>query len=175
MKKTFILLLGIAMSVTELWSQGKPVLVVNTFTTAAGVELPYDLKQMQPQLVAELKVMIGQDFDVVAEKPASAQGSVYTLDGEITGWRPGNAAKRMLIGLGSGREASDISYSVTDGSSKKVVDKKDTIRTNFFSQGAGSTGTLAHPVAQKISERIKGREAEITAAVEHCERGAESA
>lgn len=155
MKRILILLVGIAMSVTGLSSQGKPVLVVNAFTTGAGVELPYDLKQMQPQLVAELKVMIGKDFEVVGERPASAQGSVYTLDGEITDWRAGNAAKRMLVGFGSGREASDIAYSVTDSASKKVVDQKDTIRTNFFSQGAGSTGTLAHPIAQKISERIK--------------------
>ena len=57
--------------------------------------------------------------------------------------------------MGSGREASDIQYRVTDGAGKHVVDRKDTIRTNFYSQGAGSTGTLAHPIAQKIADRIK--------------------
>jgi hypothetical protein len=58
--------------------------------------------------------------------------------------------------LGSGREATDIQYRLTDGSGKKVVlERKDTIRTDFFSQGAGSTGTLAHPIAEKIADRIK--------------------
>jgi hypothetical protein len=130
-------------------------MVVKPFTTAAGVELPYDLKQMQGQLVAELRVMLGKQFEIVSEAPASPQTTVYTLDGEITGWRAGNAAKRLVVGLGSGRESSDIQYRVTDAQGKKVVDKQDTIRTNFYSQAAGSTGTLAHPIAQKIADRIK--------------------
>jgi len=36
-----------------------------------------------------------------------------------------------------------------------VVDKKDTIRANFYSQGSGSTGALGHPIAQKIADRIR--------------------
>ena len=99
--------------------------------------------------------MLGKQFDVVAEAPATAQGTVYTLDAQITGWRPGNAAKRLLLGYGSGREASDIEYQVTDSSGKKPIARQDTIRTNFYSQGAGSSGTLAHPIAQKIADRIK--------------------
>ena len=91
----------------------------------------------------------------MAEASATPQGAVYTLDGEITGWRPGNAAKRLVVGLGSGREASDVQYRVTDRSGKKVVERQDTVRTNFYSQAAGSTGTLAHPIAQKIADRIK--------------------
>ena len=156
MKKSWLLLvLGLILSTVVLSSQGKPVIVVKAFTTAAGVELPYDMKLMQSQLVAELKVMLSKDFDIAAETPAASQGAIYTLDAEITGWRPGNAAKRLIVGLGSGREASDIQYQVTDASGKKVVERQDTIRTNFYSQAAGSTGTLAHPIAQKIAERIR--------------------
>jgi len=36
-----------------------------------------------------------------------------------------------------------------------IVDREDTVRTNFYSQAAGSTGTLTHPIAQKIADRIK--------------------
>jgi hypothetical protein len=60
-----------------------------------------------------------------------------------------------MVGLGSGREASDIEFHVSDSSGKKVLERKDTVRTNFYSQGAGSSGTLAHPIAQKVAERIK--------------------
>ena len=36
-----------------------------------------------------------------------------------------------------GREASDPSdYRVTDGSGKKVVERSERVRTNFYSQGA---------------------------------------
>jgi hypothetical protein len=99
--------------------------------------------------------MLGKQFDIVAEAPTTPPATVYTLTAEITGWRPGNAAKRLIAGFGSGREASDVSYGVTDGSGKKVLEHKDTVRTNFYSQGAGSSGTLAHPIAQKIADAIK--------------------
>ena len=146
---------GLVLSAVGLSSQGKRVIVVQPFTVAAGVELPYDVKQLQPQLIADLKVQIGREFDIVGELPATPQGSVYRLDGEIRGWRPGNAAKRLLIGMGSGREASDLYFTVVDSAGQKVVESTDTIRTNFYSQGAGSVGTLVHPIAQKIAERIK--------------------
>jgi hypothetical protein len=155
MKTWLLLIVGLACSAASLPSQGKRVVVVQPFTLAAGVELPYDIKLLQAQLVADLKVQIGKEFDIVAEPPAAPQGSVYTLDGEITGWRPGNAAKRIVIGLGAGREATDLNYRVIDSSGQKVIDRKDTIRTNFYSQGAGSVGTLVHPIAQKIAERLK--------------------
>ena len=153
MKK--LLLAALVCSATGLSAQGRPVIVVQPFTAASGVELPYDLKLLQPQLVADLKVQIGKEFDVVGEPPTTPQGSVYTLNGEITDWRPGNAAKRMLVGLGSGREASDVHFRISDSTGQNVIESTDTIRTNFYSQGAGSVGTLVHPIAQKIAERIK--------------------
>jgi hypothetical protein len=155
MKKCLLLIVGLAASTIGLSAQGKRVLVVQPFTVASGVELPYDMKLMQTQLVAELKVELGKEFSVLGDNPTAPEGTVYTLNGEITAWHPGNAAKRLVVGLGSGRESSDVQYRVTDSSGQKVVDRKDTVRTNFYSQGAGSSGTLAHPVAQKISERIK--------------------
>ena len=155
MKKCLLLIVGLVVGTIGLSSQAKRVLVVQAFTVGTGVELPYDIKLMQTQLVAELKVELAKEFTIVAEPPTAPEGALYTLGGEITGWRPGNAAKRLVVGLGSGREASDIQYRVVDSSGQKVVDRKDTVRTNFYSQGAGSSGTLAHPIAQKIAERIK--------------------
>ena len=155
MKRVWFFAAAVMLSASSALAQGKPVLVINEFTTASGVELPYDLKQLRDQLVAEFKVMLGKDFTIVRETPTTSDGAVYTLDAVITGWRPGNAAKRLIVGMGSGREASDLQYHVTDRQGKKVVERKDTIRTNFYSQTAGSTGTLGHPIAQKISDRIK--------------------
>ena len=155
MRKRWLLAAGFAFSTVALVAQDKPVLVVPVFTTASGVALPYDMKLLQAQIIPEFKVMLGKDFDVVAEAPASPSSQVYTVNAEVTDWRPGNAAKRLLVGMGSGRESSDIQYRVTDRAGKNVVERKDTIRTNFYSQGAGSSGTLAHPIAQKIADRIK--------------------
>ena len=155
MKPLLLLVIGLTLAPLSSFAQQKPVVVVQVFTAAQGVEWPYDMKAMQAQTVAELKVSIGKTFDVAAEAPAPPHGNLYSLAVEIVEWRRGNAAKRLLVGLGSGREAADVQYSITDASGKKVVDRKDTIRTNFYSQGAGSVGTLAHPIAEKIAERIK--------------------
>ena len=155
MNRWVLLGIGLALTATGLSSQNRRVIVVEPFTLATGVELPYDTKQLQVGLVADLKVQLGKEFEILAEAPAAPQGSVYTLTGEFTGWRPGNAAKRILVGMGSGREASDIHYRVADHSGQNVLDRTDTIRTNFYSQSAGSVGTLVHPIAQKIAERIR--------------------
>jgi len=155
MKRQLLVVVAMALSTIGISSEGRPVIVVKPFATTPGVELPYDMKQLQAQLVAELKVMLSKQFEIVPEAPAAAQSPIYMLDGEITGWRAGNAAKRLVVGLGSGREASDIQYRVTDTSGKKLFEQQDTVRTNFYSQGGGSTGTLAHPIAQKVAERIK--------------------
>ena len=155
MTKMWLLAVGLALSPAAIPAQDKPVLVVQVFTTSPGVDLPYDMKMMHAQLIPEFKVMLGKEFLIVADPPSAASANVYTLSAEITGWRAGNAAKRLLVGMGSGRESSDIQYRVTDASGKSVVDRKDTIRTNFYAQSAGSTGTLAHPIAQKIADRIK--------------------
>jgi hypothetical protein len=154
-KKFLLVVSGLVLSAIGLAAQGKPIIVVQAVTAPTGVELPYDLKLLQPQLIADLKVQLGKEYEFVAEVPATPSTTFYTLDTEITGWRPGNAAKRLLVGFGSGREASDIQYRIADGSGKKIAEGKDTIRTNFYSQGAGSIGTLVHPIAQKLAERIK--------------------
>jgi hypothetical protein len=137
MKRFLPIVIAFVVSAIGVASQEKPKLVVHAFTLAQGVELPYDLKLLQTQLVAELKVELGKDYNVISEPPSAPEGAVYALNGIITGWRPGNAAKRLFVGMGSGRE------------------RKETIRTNFYSQGAGSSGTLAHPIALKVSDRIK--------------------
>ena len=106
--------------------------------------------------IAEMKTKLGAQFEIAAEPQAIAPEHVYTLNGEIVGWRAGNAAKRFLIGMGSGREAADIHYWITDQTGEKRLDKKDTIRSEFWGNAfASSVGQLAHPFADKISNRIR--------------------
>jgi hypothetical protein len=134
----------------------KPVIVVTTFTVAPNVAWPYDMQELQRQVIAELKAKFMTQFDIATEAPVVAGGHVYTLSGEIVAWRAGNAAKRWLVGMGSGREAADIHYWLTDEASKKIMDKKDTIRAEFWGNAyAGSVGQLSHPFASKISHRIE--------------------
>src|SRR5260370_35779350 len=104
MKKLWLLVFALALASIALSAeQNKPVLVVKVFTTSPGVTLPYDMKQMQAQLVAEFKTMLGKEFDTVAEAPTAPQGTVYTLEGATTPFHPVTAPKRILVGLDSVR------------------------------------------------------------------------
>jgi hypothetical protein len=90
------LALAITLSPVILSSQGKPVPLVQPFKSAPEVVLPYDLKQLQAQIVAEFRVMLGKDFEIASEPPAPPHGRLYTLNVEITRWQAGNAATRLL-------------------------------------------------------------------------------
>lgn len=165
-KKLFSLFLGITVLALTVAAQnksaadkpdapGKPVIVVHPFAVNSDVAWPYDVKQMQTQTVAELKAKANKEYEIVTDLPAEPHGTVYVLDGEVTGWRPGNRAKRMLVGMGSGRESADIHYWLTDVSNKKTFEHKDTIRAEFWGNAyEGSVGQLAHPFADKIAGRL---------------------
>jgi Domain of unknown function (DUF4410) len=134
----------------------KSVIVVSEFTTVKEVAWPYDMKDLQRQTVAEMTAKAGTEYDVTADAPKSPQGHTYTLGGEVVSWQPGNRAKRMLVGMGSGRETADLRYWLTDETGNKVFENKDTIRAEFWGNAyAGSVGELAHPFADKIAGRIK--------------------
>jgi hypothetical protein len=154
------LLLTIA-SIVEGAAQSKPTIIVDTFVMAKGVVWPYDMNQIKIETLAELIKKDGQSFFVLAEPLKDAKGAVYTLGGEVLEWHAGNRAKRVLVGMGSGRETARIHYWLTDISGKRVFDHTDTIRQSFSGNAyAASVGHLAQPFADKVAERL--REAKLT-------------
>jgi hypothetical protein len=115
------------------------------------------MKDLQAQAIAELKTKNGDEFNAVNEVP-SDQARVYVLDGEVVEWHNGNVAEQMLIAGGSvaGRENAKIHYWLTDKDGKKVFEQTDTIRQLFMRNAhEKSSGTLATPFADKLSERLK--------------------
>ena len=129
--------------------------IVREFSVNEKTGWPYDVKQLQFQSVAELKAKCGGHMDVLVGPPATPRIHTYTLEGEIMGWRPGSRAKRLVVGMGSGRESAQIHYWLTDEQGKKVFDHKDTIRAEFWGTAyASSVGELAHPFASKIADRL---------------------
>jgi len=140
---------------SALHVESRGVVVVQEFTVSDKVGWPYDIKQLQSQTVAELRAKSGDHLDVLVGPPATARAHTYSLAGEIVSWHPGNRAKRMMVGMGSGRESADIRYWLTDEQGKKIFEHKDTIRAEFWGNAyAGSVGELAHPFASKIAARL---------------------
>ena len=160
---TFTLLtLAATLGLAPARAQDKAALVVHAFTVASGVKFPYDMKDLQTQTIGEIKTKNVDQFDAVSDAP-SAEARVYTLDGEVLEWHKGNTAERMLIAAGSvaGRENAKIHYWLTDKDGKKVFEQTDVIRQLFMRNGhEKSSGMLARPLREKVSERLK--EAKLT-------------
>ena len=112
-------------------AQEKPCIAVQSFTTGPHASWPYDVQQMATQTAAELQSKLGTAFVVGTQSPAACQG-IYSLGGEIIEWHPGNRAKRVLVGMGSGRETAKIHFWLDGPSGKRLFDHTDTIRAEFW-------------------------------------------
>lgn len=134
-------------------SSSLPILVVHEFAVAPDIAWPYTPNQVRVQLIASLKMKVGDKFNIVSEAPPGT-GHDYVLQGEVAKWKAGNQAVRSFVGYGAGRETATIHYWVTDPSGEKVFDHTDTIRASYFS-GVSSVGELAHPLADKVAIRLK--------------------
>jgi|SRR5450432_3572021 Domain of unknown function (DUF4410) len=153
-----LILLGLSAclsaGVARVAGQEKPTIVVLPFALASGVSWPYDMKQLQVQTTAELQNRDAKMYSILPEAPASG-GHFLTLRVEILEWHPGNAAKRQLVGMGSGRESAKIHFELIDANGKKVFEHEDTVRTEFYASAySTSVGQLPHPLADKIGKRI---------------------
>lgn len=78
-------------------AQDKPTIVVNPFTMAPQVSWPYDMKELQRQVLQELQNKDRTKFNISADTPTTG-GHCLTLEVEMLEWHPGNAAKRALVG-----------------------------------------------------------------------------
>lgn len=154
MKKLLFIAVVLTAGLPAARGQEKPCIVVQSFAAAADASWPYDTKQMATQIAAELQSKLGKTFSIGEEAPAACQ-KTYSLGGQIVEWHPGNRAKRMLVGMGSGRETAKIHFWLDAPSGKRVFDREDTIRAEFWGNAyAGSVGELAHPLASKVADRL---------------------
>jgi Domain of unknown function (DUF4410) len=154
-KKVAVLVLVLwGLWIPLLQAQEKPAIVVQPFTTANGVSWPYDMERMTSQTLAELQTKDGKKYEISNAAPLS-RAHYYSLGGEVLAWHPGNRAKRVLVGVGTGRETAKIHYWLADETGKKVFEHEDTIRAEFWGNAyADSVGQLAHPFADKIAGRL---------------------
>jgi len=105
------------------------------FTAKAGVDWPYDFKQLQTQMVDKVSKKLDGKVTVTADAPASG-GAVDTVDGQITRMYQANDLDGHSGGVSSNTEVITVHYWVTDAGGKKVVDKTRTYNS-------GSTGSFS--------------------------------
>ena len=153
-KVAVLVLVLLGLWIPFLQAQERPAIVVQPFTMANGVSWPYDTQRMTSQTLAELQTKDGKKYEIATEAPLN-HAHYYSLGGEVLEWHPGNRAKRVLVGVGTGRETAKIHYWLSDETGKKVFEHEDTIRAEFWgNEYADSVGQLAHPFADKIAGRL---------------------
>jgi hypothetical protein len=130
----------------------KAVLIVRVFKLKENTGWPYDLTQLQSQTVAQLRSTddISERFDIA--DALGAKTGVYVLEGEVLSWQAGSKAKRLMTGLGMGRESAEIRFWIVDPNGVRVLERRDTIRADYTN--VAGANTLAHPFVQKITERL---------------------
>jgi hypothetical protein len=154
MKAINLMTISFMFLLTTAYAQEKPTIAVNEFKTAADISWPYEMKELQRQVVAELQNKDRKKYNISVDRPTPSCHCL-TLEVNVLEWHPGNAAKRALVGMGTGRESAKIRYWLTNQEGKKVVEHEDTIRTEFYASAyAASVGQLAHPMADKIGGRL---------------------
>ena len=147
----------IAVRAVPASTNAKPLLVVREFDVRPGVQWPYDLRQLQTATITRLRTAedVHTALDVVAESRSDAILPVYTLTGEVLSWQAGSRTKRLVMGLGTGRESAEIRYWIVDGGGTRVFESKDTIRAALMGNTiAASAGQLVAPFVSKIAERL---------------------
>lgn len=155
MKKILFAMLAATILPVASRSQGKPCIVVKPFQKGADVPWPYDPAKMAEQTAAQLQLKLIKNFTAATE-PSQACANPYVLEGEILAWHPGNRAKRVLVGAGTGRENAKIRFWLDDNAGQHIFKHEDTIRAEFWgNEYAGSVGELAGPFAAKIADRLQ--------------------
>jgi len=103
-----------------------------------GCRVALRMKQMQAQIVAEFKVTLGKDFDIVAEAPSTRRAkSIPWRQITPASWQRCEAPYRRF---GFRSRVCDIQYRMTTDQAE-APRTEGHIRTNFYSQGSGSSGS----------------------------------
>jgi uncharacterized protein DUF4410 len=97
---------------------------------------------------------------IVKEEEAKDAPADYVLEGVLVNFEAGNAAKRLMVGFGSGRSHAVFEFSIKDKSSGNVVWKKTIKQTASFwfngtTSSAAERAELPDGLAKKLVEEIK--------------------
>lgn len=91
---------------------------------------------------------------------APVKPAVLRLSGQLVDFEPGNAAKRMMVGFGTGRAHASFEFTLRDPSMGRVVWQKRVKQTASFwfngtTSSAAERGELPEGLAKKLVEELK--------------------
>lgn len=138
---------------------GAPTIVVNLFTSKAGLDWPYDFSLLQSQTVKKIESKLKDKATVVTAAPTGA-AKVYTVNGEIERMFQQNNLDGHAGGVESNDEIISVHYWLTDASGKKIFDKTRTYSEpsvgSFSEAQVGTAGPMAKDLESDIAGNLNG-------------------
>jgi uncharacterized protein DUF4410 len=109
----------------------------------------------------------GEFTSVLKEDDAEAKTAPqpnFTLEGELVDFEAGNAAKRLMVGFGSGRSHARFDFSLKNSSTGEVVWQKSIKQTASFwfngtTSSAAERAELPDGLAKQLVNELKKSEA----------------
>jgi hypothetical protein len=135
----------------------KPIMV-KSFT--ANVKGAAGLPEAVRGAVVQTMKDDGAFKSVLKEEEAKDAPADYILEGQLVNFEAGNAAKRLMVGFGSGRSHAIFDFVVKEASTGQVVWQKSIKQTASFwfngtTSSAAERAELPDGLAKKLVEELK--------------------
>lgn len=133
-------------------------IMVKQFT--ASVKGAAGLPEAVRSAIVQTMTDDGTFKSVVKEEEAKDAPADYVLEGVLVNFEAGNAAKRLMVGFGSGRSHAVFEFSIKESSTGNVVWKKSIKQTASFwfngtTSSAAERAELPDGLAKKLVEELK--------------------
>jgi Domain of unknown function (DUF4410) len=124
---------------------------IDRFVPAAGIAFPFEYRTALVENIArEMSVEFPTVIIVRQDSPAPAGQPLLRVSAVITEFKPGNRAKRVLIGFGAGATVVRALVRFTDASSGQLFLDRELKGTTFMDTSANDAQAAADSLARKI-------------------------
>ncbi|MGA2877734.1 MAG: DUF4410 domain-containing protein [Bryobacteraceae bacterium] len=157
MKVFFAVLAAILYAVSGLHAGGPPTpytaVEIDKFVAAHDVAFPADSQSALVEDIAREVSLAFQTVIVVRQGEAVPYGhQVLRISGTVTKFKPGNRAKRQLIGLGAGATVVEAQVMLTDVATGQVLLSRDAKGVTWTGIAGGDSKSAVDSLARKIAK-----------------------
>jgi hypothetical protein len=128
-------------------------LEIDRFVAESGVDFPVDYQIGVVEDLVRVTKRAFKSVEILREGEPLPQGNpVLRITGQITRFKPGNRAKRYLIGFGAGATVVKAHVKFTDAASGQVVLERDLQGITWMGMAGGGSEGAGDRLAKKIVE-----------------------
>jgi hypothetical protein len=130
-----------------------PAVEVDRFVAQHGVSFPSDYQNALAEDIArEISLAFPTVIIVRQGDPAPNAHAVLRIAGVVTRFKPGNRAKRSVIGFGAGATVVRAQVWFIDGTTGQVLLNREVQGTTWTGVGGGDSQAAGESLAKKLAK-----------------------